>query len=120
VSDEQIIEAIATKVMRWVKASYDQSGVLWGWHLPENGYDAAPSSWDPLTDPAASKLVREKLAERFPACRLDFCLSESGAMNQFSFAVGADFRFDGGYRASGTTEERAVALCALRSVGVEV
>lgn len=123
-TDEQIIEALATKVMGWVLTNYEtgdsipedwadaQSNDGWFWEGREGSHEA--HEWNPLRNPADSKLLREKLAERFKTsalCRnvdqsMTFSVSKHGAATS--------------YYAEADTEERAVALCALKAVGAEV
>jgi len=78
-SEEQIIEALATKVMGWVWLDLSSSihfipnqlQAPAGWFRTEKdsaGYEGwvqkAQSNWNPLTNPADCKQVREKLAEQ--------------------------------------------------------
>lgn len=70
----------------------------------------------PITDPADSKMVREKLAERFDYIRVEWarafgihnCIAQQVGRTPPNLTV----------QAEADTEERAVALCALKTVGV--
>ena len=70
------------------------------------------------TDPAASKQVREKLAERFTILRLTH--TPNAFTTKFIFEVGQYGVKRGRIRCDAATEELAVALCALQSIGIEV
>lgn len=69
------------------------------------------------TDPAAAKLVREKLAERFMVLNLS-CNRKEDPEARYTFSVSRHGAATS-YYVEATTEEIAVSLCALRSVGIE-
>ena len=72
------------------------------------------------TDPAASKQVREKLAEQGFGYQLQRGLEsyEDGTFMAFIWRLNVSHRET--HRAYADTEELAVALCALKSIGIEV
>lgn len=156
-TDAEIVEALATKVMGWkrmtrreripdlygvgqfdasvwdsVEQFEEQAAELEDHWFTEDGTDtharaekdhvmweASEYQWNPLRDPAESKQVREKLAERFavvelmhwrdmePSCRCAVWNHDSDGYTRDTQLASAD------------TEERAVAKCALLTVGVE-
>lgn len=127
-TDNEIIEALATNVMGWTTCD---AGCHWddgskrAQEMPVRDERKLPDlmggvQWNPLTNPADSKQVREKLAERFPTYTLERCAGSyyfgvlDPEMQQKIKETGDTF---GEYS---DTEERAVALCALKTVGVEV
>lgn len=132
-TNEQINHLVAEKVMGWRREHYSNGGGYWHRRADCkrgkfsstcdcNGWYRTP---DFTTDPAASKQVREKLAERFVFTgllrRADYLEVDS---KPFRFYVqdgltpiqAKPLRFE----AWADTEEQAVVLCALKSVGVEV
>ena len=73
------------------------------------------------TDPAASKQVREKLAETWPSSCLSKSAAEVNTQRPFDFCLHpAAFTERSVYGPYCATEELAVALCALKSCGVDV
>ena len=70
------------------------------------------------TDPAASKQVREKLAERWTILKLTLC--PNAYTTKIMFEVGMYGHRRERFREFAETEELAVCLCALKSIGVEV
>lgn len=110
----EIDRLVAEKVMGWL---LDDSG----WWCDSKSYSITHQrNFNPATNPADSKMVRDKLAERFMYVRVDTCTMD-GKRSYICRAwdvLGPDPNF--GCRVEASTEELAVALCALRSVGVEV
>lgn len=135
-NDREIIEALATKVMGFgpVRCRLLSCGCDELQHWIDSSNVTVARDWNPLLDPAASKEVREKLAERFDQCRLErevsfknrATLDDETLSRAFSFCVWNLSMQDGEeswtdvFDAEADTEERAVALCALKSVGIEV
>lgn len=117
-SDEQIIEALAIKVMLWHRNSdgwVDAAGNQQRW-VGSCGTDCAHPQFEPLTNPADSKQLREKLAERWDY-HLNRIYTVQGGYFRFrlvSFSLTAE------WQAEADTEELAVAKCALLTVGVKV
>lgn len=111
-TDAEIIEKIATLVMGWTKSD---AGLLWVWRVapddPQSFQTCRVEGWDPLTDPAASKQVREKLAELGV-----WDLQMRHGQFQFTFYTKSE-QYDSA-QCESDTEERAVALAALRTVGL--
>lgn len=121
-SDAEIIEAVATKVMGWEIIDAPMSPSDW----PKRPFtlrdvlgtlhrvDDIARIWNPLTDPAAAKQVREKLAERFKTSALCRNVDQSMTFSASKHGVATS------YYAEADTEERAVCLAALKAHGVEL
>jgi hypothetical protein len=114
-TDEQIIEAIATKVMGFELyskpgfVSLSKAGILYIF------------PWNPLTNPADCKQVRKKLAKRFSDWSLTF--DRDWPQQPYEFMIWNISNHEHSLYdlvlGRATTEELAVAICALRSVGIE-
>jgi hypothetical protein len=114
VSDSEIIEAIATKVMGWTRSK--PSGI--SWILPNGKVGRAtefPFPWNPLTNPADCKQVREKLAERAESIVIEW----NNSAQSWSCQMWPTEESNLSFYHEARDAERAVALCALKSVGVE-
>ena len=120
-SERDIDVLVAEKVMGWRMALEGEKPPQWkndlvwatGLSAPRNlvKYD-----WKFTTDPVACKKVREKLAERFDY-HLHHIYTIQGGYFRFrvqSLSLGNEVS------AEAATEELAVAICALRSVGIEL
>ncbi len=86
------------------------------WQTPKG--ERRMLTWNPLTDPAASKQVRERLAERF-----EYVVIILNGDDHPRYKADCGYPFDPSvinpnYEAWADTEERAVALCALKTVGL--
>ena len=129
-TDEQIIEALATKVMGWRRNADERFARYW---IDSDGFETEPFqdyevcidcgteryAWNPLTDPRACKQLRERMREL--GCDYELEVSSVGYVNAYFR------RYDSialnelaGEWTGNDTEERAVAIAALRAMGVEV
>ncbi len=122
-TDKEIIEALATKVMGWTPTIGGLQGrgetIPKYWRTPK---ERRMSSWNPLKDPADSKRVREKLAERFnetSLCRELFRERWTFSFSVWNFNQATAKREGPAFYGTANTEERAVALCALKTVGID-
>lgn len=120
---------LAEKVMGWHLYSFTEKYGCWcdcikgnhiggssGWAdrtLDDAQYYIGPE-WNPTTDPAASKMLRGKLAEAW-----NYDLGRFGSMPaSFQFSL-TRIGYGGIAITDADTEELAVALCALKSVGID-
>lgn len=127
-TDSEIIEALATKVMGWTCIEGARDGEhLDGdrWHIRRRWFlgddmkacEECGNMPEWLTNPADSKQVREKLAERWDYIRVEWS-RHYGLFNVIVQTVGRANPEE--FQAEADIEERAVALCALKSVGINV
>lgn len=116
-SDREIIEALAEKLMAW-KPQYDvDSIVLW-----ESDDLVISGDWNPLADPAACALVLDEIEQRGWTWEASYKLDPYYEESPFAFLIwiGNDtIRPASGY-AEANNRYRAVCLAALRAVEVEV
>lgn len=103
-SDAQIVEMLATKVMGWDPGT-------WATRLDRPNL----RGWDPLTDARHSKQVREKLFHRYRVIELRHDSEGHACAALYPRTADSDAAV-----VLADTEERAVALCALKTVGVEL
>lgn len=93
-TDTEIIEALAVKVMGWtVKQSVPvsvmgQTYTAMEFYAPD-GTRRTLAGWNPLTDANASKQVREKLAERFDTVQVRFDKVRGSEPPQWRAIVGS-------------------------------
>lgn len=132
-TDEQIIEALATKLMGWRQVKFpalvtegvddgivrfivNSAGQIETRRRSKNGGWGNWEYFDPLTSPADSKQVREKLADLGFSWTIDH-----HASGGYSFALnrGPWVNTPIDFSAIDTSEERAVSLAALKIFGIE-
>lgn len=112
-TDEQIIEALAVRVMCWHRS--EDIGVE-HWHDEAYNCVAEIPRWDPLNDPAASKQVREKLASTCCSVVIEW----NNSTGVWYCQIWPSDQSAQNFYAEAKDAERAVALAALKSAGVEV
>lgn len=121
-TDVEIIEALATQVMGWTKQGIFPNDF---WADTSGNFQVWVGQWEPLIEPEDSKMVREKLAElgfivqsltRSPSGFTFDCSKHENGAELFSSDPWVN---DGiSEEKDWPTEERAVALCALKIVGL--
>lgn len=122
-TNREIDALIATKLMGWVLCEAENGNErpeAWTYSKAQNNdgwyWEGQPESqeawkWAPTTDPAASKQVREKLAE----LGFDWSLDWDSDEPHYTFAVDRH-EPDGHHLQCHDDEFMAVALCALKAV----
>lgn len=119
-TDAEIVEALATKVMGWTAYRCAepncQCHAIQYWRVSDT--HIMTSDWNPLTGATASKQVREKLAERWNYIDLSFLRLTDGR-TCFFVQIHGDGEEDI-FSVENSDEFRAVALAALKTVGVEL
>jgi hypothetical protein len=122
---------VAEKVMGWTLFNYEESRRAepeewgdaqgndgWSWDGQDNGDEAW--EWKPTTDPVAAKVVRERLALKW------HWILAFGRTRPDEPPYGFGLQVDGGdfeqpaFIAEASTEELAVAICALQTVGIKI
>lgn len=141
--ESKIVEEIAVKVMGWRRLTHAESEApgtfdddpefaaalssgwfdadgneIKGWQAeePECPREDDPR-WNPLTDPAACKMVREKLAERFDGVAMTIMTHKKKRIYAVTvYNLDTNGRPHTLPETRADTEERATCLCALKTV----
>ena len=122
-TDAEIIEAVAVKVMLWERKDPVfligrglAPNSAWFSRSPDGKYEFGASIiWNPLTNPADREMVEDRLAELFEFMSMEY----SEGAPRFIFHISRELPFVT-FEAQADTRGMAVCLCALKSVGVEV
>lgn len=101
-TDEQMIEKLAVEVI--------------GKPLGELRGVSPVADWNPLDNPADREMVEDKLAERWD-CHLSHIYTVQGGYFRFKLV---SLSLVNEITGKASTRGRAVAICALRSKGIEV